>query len=122
MLQTSAIIKVPKNMVKCLNEWISINQGVDRLVKEHMSPFLNPLQFVYHLNHSTDDVLHLSLELMEEQGNTHVQMLFVSLAGLIDLIDDDLSVTIYHSFKLTIAEEKTQWLSEDLWSQQLAGW
>lgn len=91
----ATIIPVPKKpTVTCLNEYrpvaltTIIMKCFERLVKGHITtvlpPALNPLQFAYRPNRSTEDTvsyaLHLSLEHLEKR-NSHVRMLFVDFSS-----------------------------------------
>lgn len=63
-------------------------KSVERLVKDHITSILplalDPLQFPYHPNHSSEDAispaLHLSFEHLEEK-NTHVRILFFNFSS-----------------------------------------
>lgn len=67
-------------------------KSFERLVKEHIisgpSPTLDPFQFTYRSNRSTEDaissVLHLSLTHLEE--NTHVRLLFLDFSSAFNTI------------------------------------
>lgn len=65
----------------------------ERLVKDHiistLPPGLDPHQFTYQLNCSTEDVissaLHLSLAHLEDK-NTHVRMLLANLSSAFNTV------------------------------------
>ncbi len=84
----SVIIPVPKNSKTLLPEWLSsscphINshEGFERLLKKHICTSipatLDPLQFAYRPNRSTDDaisqVLHSSLTHIDSKNGNYVQ-------------------------------------------------
>ncbi len=88
----SVIIPVPKNSKpSCLNDYrpvalTSIVMKVfERLVKKHIRfsilATLDPLQFAYHPNRSTDDaisqVLHSSLTHIDSKKGNYVRLLFI---------------------------------------------
>ena len=92
--KASAIIPVPKKpTVTTLNDYrpvaltLIIMKCLERLVKGHITsilpPSLDPLQFAYCPNHSTEDAispaLHLALEHLENKS-TLVQILFVDFS------------------------------------------
>ncbi len=92
----SVIIPVPKNnKPSCLNDYrpvalTSIVMKVfERLVKNHICSSipvtLDPLQFAYHPNRSTDDtishVLHSSLTQIDSKNGNYVRLLFIDYSS-----------------------------------------
>ncbi len=107
----SVIIPVPKNnKPSCLNDYrpvalTSIVMKVfERLVKKHICfsipVMLDPLQFAYHSNRSTDDaishVLHSSLTHIDSKKGNYVRLLFIDYSSAFNTI-----VPIKFAFKLT---------------------
>ncbi|KAI4874533.1 hypothetical protein NFI96_008031 [Prochilodus magdalenae] len=99
-LKPTTIIPVPKkSSVSCLNNYCSvalipiIMKCFERLVMRHIKtllpPSLDPLQFVYRPNRSTDNAisttLHLSLTHLDNR-DTHVQMLFIDFSSAFSTI------------------------------------
>ncbi len=87
----STIVPIPKkNKITCLNDWRPValtpifSKCFEKLVREHICSVLpaslDPLQFAYRSNRSTDDAiaftLHTALSHLENK-NTYVRMLFV---------------------------------------------
>ncbi len=87
----STIVPIPKkNLITCLNDWRPValtpifSKCFEKLVREHICSVLpaslDPLQFAYRSNRSTDDAiaftLHTALSHLENK-NTYVRMLFV---------------------------------------------
>ncbi len=87
----STIVPIPKkNKITCLNDWRPValtsifSKCFEKLVREHICSVLpaslDPLQFAYRSNSSTDDpiafTLHTALSHLENK-NTYVRMLFV---------------------------------------------
>ncbi|KAK3557133.1 hypothetical protein QTP70_024738, partial [Hemibagrus guttatus] len=98
--QTKTIVPVPKkSTVSCLNDYrpVALTPTVmkcfERLVMRHIKtqlpPSLDPLQFVYRPNRSTDDVLttthHLSLTHLDNK-DTYVRMLFIDFSSAFNTI------------------------------------
>ncbi|KAK1784517.1 hypothetical protein P4O66_023112 [Electrophorus voltai] len=98
--KTTTIVPVPKKpMVSCLNDYHSVaftfiimkcfKKHVMRRIKIQLPPSLDPLQFTYRSNHSTDDAfsttLHLVLTHMAKKG-THVRMLFIDFSSAFNTI------------------------------------
>ncbi|KAK1804795.1 hypothetical protein P4O66_003640 [Electrophorus voltai] len=96
--KTTTIIPVPKKpMVSCLNHYCPVTltsiimKCFERLVMRHIKtqlpPSLDPLQFAYHSNRSTDDAisttLHLALTHLDKKG-TYVRMLFIDFSSAFD--------------------------------------
>ncbi len=107
----SVIIPVPKNnKPSCLNDYrpvalTSIVMKVfERFVKKHICfsipVMLDPLQFAYHSNRSTDDaishVLHSSLTHIDSKKGNYVRLLFIDYSSAFNTI-----VPIKFAFKLT---------------------
>ncbi|KAK3518527.1 hypothetical protein QTP70_001496 [Hemibagrus guttatus] len=99
-LKTTTIVSVPKqSTVSCLNDYrpVAVTPIVmkcfERLVMRHIKtqllPSLNPLQFVYRPNRSTDDAitttLHLSLTHLDNK-DTYVRMLFIDFTSTFNTI------------------------------------
>ncbi|KAK3539456.1 hypothetical protein QTP70_008511 [Hemibagrus guttatus] len=97
---TTTIMPVPKKSpVSCLNDYRPIAltpiimKCFERLVKRHIKnllpPSLDPMQFVYRPNRSTDDAisttLHLALTHLDNK-DTYVQMLFVDFRSAFNTI------------------------------------
>ncbi len=89
--KTSTIVPISKkNKITCLNDWRPValtpifSKCFEKLVREHICSVLpaslDPLQFAYRSNRSTDDAiaftLHTALSHLENK-NTYVRMLFV---------------------------------------------
>ena len=98
--KTSTIIPIPKKQkVTSLNDWRPIaltpiaSKCLESLVKGLLSPMLppnlDPLQFAYRANRSTEDaithVLHTALSHLESSG-TYVRMLFVDYSSAFNTI------------------------------------
>ncbi|KAK3510725.1 hypothetical protein QTP70_015979 [Hemibagrus guttatus] len=99
-LKITTIVPVPKkSTVSCLNDYLPIAltpivmKRFERLVMKHIKTqllsSLDPLQFAYHPNRSTDDAitttLHLSLTHLENK-DTYVQMLFIDFSSAFNTI------------------------------------
>ncbi len=97
----SVIIPVPKNSKpSCLNDYrpVALTSTVmkvfERLLKNHIcssSPVtLDPLQFAYRLNRSTDDtisqVLHSSLTHIDSKNGNHDRLLFTDYSSAFNTI------------------------------------
>ena len=96
----ATIIPVPKKpSVSCLNDYrpVALTSVVmkcfERLVKDHitscLSPALDPLQFAYRPNRSTDDAVALALNTALshlDQNNTYVRMLFIDFSSAFNTI------------------------------------
>ncbi|KAK1791630.1 hypothetical protein P4O66_013631, partial [Electrophorus voltai] len=98
--KTTTIVPVPKKpTVSCLNDYCPISlksiilKCFERLVMRHIKtqllPFLDPLQFTYRSNRSTDDAisttLHLALTHLDKKG-TYVRMLFIDFSSAFNTI------------------------------------
>ncbi len=96
----STIVPIPKkNKITCLNDWRPVAQTpifskfFEKLVREHICSVLpaslDPLQFAYRSNRSTDDAiaftLHTALSHLENK-NTYVRMLFVDYSSAFNTI------------------------------------
>ncbi len=96
----STIVPIPKkNKITCLNDWRPValtpifSKCFEKLVIEHICSVLpaslDPLQFAYRSNHSTDDAiaftLHTALFHLENK-NTYVRMLFVDYSSAFNTI------------------------------------
>ncbi len=96
----STIVPIPKkNKITCLNDWRPINltpifsKCFEKLLREHICSVLpaslDPLQFAYHSNRSTDDAiaftLHTALSHLENK-NTYVRMQFVDYSSAFNTI------------------------------------
>ncbi len=96
----STIVPIPKkNKITCLNDWRPValtpifSKCFEKLVRVHFSSVLpaslDPLQFAYHSNRSTDDAiaftLHTALSHLENK-NTYVRMLFVDYSSAFNTI------------------------------------
>ncbi len=96
----STIVPIPKkNKITCLNDWRPIaltpifSKCFEKLVREHICSVLpaslDPLQFAYRSNRSTDDAiaftLHTALSHLENK-NTYVRMLFVDYSSAFNTI------------------------------------
>ena len=92
----SVIVPVPKNASPaCLNDYrpVALTSEVmkcfERLVKKHICAFLprnmDPLQFAYRPNRSTDDavsqVLHTALSHLDSQKGGYARMLFIDFSS-----------------------------------------
>ncbi len=91
----STIVPIPKkNKITCLNDWRPValtpifSKCFEKLVREHICSVLpaslDPLQFAYRSNRSTDDAiaftLHTALSHLENK-NTYVRMLLVDYSA-----------------------------------------
>ncbi|KAK1802693.1 hypothetical protein P4O66_021191 [Electrophorus voltai] len=98
--KTTTIVPVPKkNTVSCLNDYRPValtsiimkcfKKLVIRHIKTQLPPSLDPLQFVYRSNCSTDDAvsttLHLALTHLDKKG-TYVRMLFIDFSSAFNTI------------------------------------
>ncbi|KAK1784346.1 hypothetical protein P4O66_003511 [Electrophorus voltai] len=98
--KTTTIVPVPKKpMVSCLNDYRPIaltsiimkcfERLIMRHIKTQLPPSLDPLQFAYRPNRSTDDAisttLHLALTHLEKKG-TYIRMLFIDFSSAINTI------------------------------------
>ncbi len=96
----STIVPIPKkNKITCLNDWRPValtpifSKCFEKLVREHICSVLpaslDPLQFAYRSNRSTDDAiaftLHTALSHLENK-NTYVRMLFVDYSSAFNTI------------------------------------
>ncbi len=96
----STIVPIPKkNKITCLNDWRPIaltpifSKCFEKLVREHICSVLpaslDPLQFAYSNNRSTDDAnaftLHTALSHLENK-NTYVRMLFMDYSSAFNTI------------------------------------
>ncbi len=96
----STIVPIPKkNKITCLNDWRSValtpifSKCFENLIREHICSVLpaslDPLQFAYRSNRSTDDdiafTLHTALSHLENK-NTYVRMLFVDYSSAFNTI------------------------------------
>ncbi|KAK3572675.1 hypothetical protein QTP86_004023 [Hemibagrus guttatus] len=99
-LKTTTIVPVPKkSTVSCLNDYLPIAltpivmKCFERLVMRHIQtqlpPTLDPLQFAYRPNRSTDDAitttLHLSLTHLDNKDK-YVRMLFIDFNSAFNTI------------------------------------
>ncbi|KAK3530008.1 hypothetical protein QTP86_009388 [Hemibagrus guttatus] len=98
--KTTTIVPVPKkSTVSCLNDYHLValtpivmkcfERLVIRHIKTQLPPSLDPLQFAYRPNRSTDDTitttLHLSLTHLDNK-DTYVQMLFIDFSSAFSTI------------------------------------
>ncbi|KAK1796807.1 hypothetical protein P4O66_000875 [Electrophorus voltai] len=98
--KTTTIVPVPKKpMVSCLNDYRPIaltsiimkcfQRLVMRHIKTQLPPSLDPLQFAYRSNRSTDDaistILHLALTHLDKKG-TYVRMPFIDFSSAFNTI------------------------------------
>ncbi|KAK1795791.1 hypothetical protein P4O66_008944, partial [Electrophorus voltai] len=98
--KTTTIVPVPKKpTVSCLNDYRPfaltsiIMKCFKRLIMRHIKtqlpPSLDPLQFAYRSNRSTDDAisttLHLALTHLDKKG-TYVRMLFIDFSSAFNTI------------------------------------
>ncbi len=96
----STILPIPKkNKITCLNDWRPValtsifSKCFEKLVREHICSVLpaslDPLQFAYRSNRSTDDAmafrLHTALSHLENK-NTYVRMLFMDYSSAFNTI------------------------------------
>ncbi len=96
----SIIVPIPKkNKITCLNDWRPValtpifSKCFEKLVRDYICSVLpaslDPLQFAYRSNHSTDDAiaftLHTTLSHLENK-NTYVRMLFVDYSSAFNTI------------------------------------
>ncbi|KAK1804857.1 hypothetical protein P4O66_019115, partial [Electrophorus voltai] len=98
--KTTTIVPVLKKpTVSCLNDYRPIaltsiimkcfERLIMRHIKTQLPPYLDPLQFAYRPNRSTDDAisttLHLALTHLEKKG-TYVRMLFIDFSSAFNTI------------------------------------
>ncbi len=96
----STIVPIPKkNKITCLNDWRPValtpifSKCFEKLIRDHICSVLpaslDPLQFAYRRNRSTDDAiaftLHTALSHLENK-NTYVRMLFVDYSSAFNTI------------------------------------
>ncbi|XP_051521146.1 sialidase-4 isoform X1 [Myxocyprinus asiaticus] len=96
----ATIVPVPKqSKITCLNDWCPvalthiISKCFERLIRDYicsvLPPSLDPLQFAYHSNSSTDDAIastiHTALSHLEKR-NTYVRILFVDYSSAFNTI------------------------------------
>ncbi len=96
----STIVPIPKkNKITCLNDWSPValtpifSKCFEKLVRDYICSVLpaslDPLQFAYRSNRSTDDAiaftLHTALSHLENK-NTYVRMLFVDYSSAFNTI------------------------------------
>ncbi len=96
----STIVPIPKkNKITCLNDWRPValtpifSKCFEKLIRDHICSVLpaslDPLQFAYRSNHSTDDAiaftLHTALSHLENK-NAYVRMLFVDYSSAFNTI------------------------------------
>ncbi len=96
----SIIVPIPKkNLITCLNDWRPValtpifSKCFEKLVRDYICSVLpaslDPLQFAYRSNRSTDDAiaftLHTALSHLENK-NTYVRMLFVDYSSAFNTI------------------------------------
>ncbi len=99
-LKKSTIVAIPKkNKITCLNDWRPValtptfSKCFEKLVREHICSVLpaslDPLEFAYRSNRSTDDAiafaLHTGISHLENK-NTYVRMLFVDYSSAFNTI------------------------------------
>ncbi len=97
----STIVPIPKkNEITCLNDWSPValtpifSKCFEKLIRDHICSLLpaslDPLQFAYRSNRSTDDAiaftLHTALSHLENK-NTYVRMLFVDYSSEFNTIE-----------------------------------
>ncbi len=96
----STIVPIPKkNKITCLNDWRPValtpifSKCFEKLVREHICSVLpaslDPLQFAYRSNRSTDDAFAFTLRTALshlENKNTYVRMLFVDYSSAFNTI------------------------------------
>ncbi|KAK1805713.1 hypothetical protein P4O66_001979 [Electrophorus voltai] len=98
--KTTTIVPMPKKFkVSCLNDYSPValtsiimkcfKKLVMRHVKTQLPPSLDPLQFAYRSNHSTDNAIsttcHLALTYLDKKG-TYVRMLFIDFSSAFNTI------------------------------------
>ncbi|GAA6109013.1 uncharacterized protein LOC113663549 isoform X1, partial [Tachysurus ichikawai] len=100
-LKTTTIVPIrkKKSTVSCLNDYRPValtpivmkcfQKLVMRHIKTQLPPSLDPQQFAYHPNHSTDDAiataLHLALTHLDNK-DTYVRMLFIDFSSAFNTI------------------------------------
>ncbi len=96
----STIVPIPKkNKITCLNDWRPIaltpifSKCFEKLVRDHICSVLpaslDPLQFAYRSNRSTDNAIAFTLHTAlshPENKNTYVRMLFVDYSSAFNTI------------------------------------
>ncbi len=100
MLKKSTIVPMPKkNKITCLNDWRPValtpifSKCFEKLIRDYICSVLpaslNPLQFAYRSNRSTDNAiaftLHTALSHLENK-NAYVRMLFVDYSSAFNTI------------------------------------
>ncbi|KAK3508324.1 hypothetical protein QTP70_021483 [Hemibagrus guttatus] len=89
-LKTTSIIPVSKKSpVSCLNDYHPVELTPMRHIKNLLPPSLDPIQFAYHPNCSTDDAisttLHLALTHLDNK-DTYVRMLCIDFSSAFNKI------------------------------------
>ncbi|KAK3539575.1 hypothetical protein QTP70_010270 [Hemibagrus guttatus] len=99
-LKTTTINPVPKKSpVSCLNDYRPValtpiimkcfERLVMKQIKDLLPPSLDPMQFAYHPNHSTDDVITTTLCLAlthRDNKDSYVRMLFIDFSSAFNTI------------------------------------
>ncbi len=97
MLQKSTIVPIPKkNKITCLNDWRPValtpifSKCFEKLVRDYICSVLpaslDPLQFAYRSDHSTDDAIAFTLLSPTWKIRTPVRMLFVDYSSAFNTI------------------------------------
>ena len=125
-LKTSTIIPVPKkNSVSCLNDYRPVAltsiamKCFEKLVRAHITsilpPDLDPYQFAYRANRSTEDAiataLHSTLNHLEQKG-TYARLLFVDYSSAFNTIIPDRLVSKLS--ELGVSSSICQWIKNFL--------
>uniref|UniRef100_A0A8C9VFB8 Reverse transcriptase domain-containing protein n=1 Tax=Scleropages formosus TaxID=113540 RepID=A0A8C9VFB8_SCLFO len=98
--KTSTIVPVPKqSKITCLNDWRPValtsivSKCLERLIRDYICSLLpaslDPLQFAYRNNRSTDDAIAFTLHTVLshlEKKNTYVRMLFIDYSSAFNTI------------------------------------
>ena len=122
----STIIPVPKKpSIKELNDYrpVALTSVVmktfERLVMSHLKiitdPLLDPLQFAYRANRSTDDAVNMALHYILqhlESPRTYVRVLFVDFSSAFNTIIPDILLTKLS--QLVVPEHTCKWITSFL--------
>ena len=102
---------MPKNAkVTCLNDYRPIAltsiaiKCFERLVRPHINTIipdtLDPLQFAYRPNRSTDDAISIALNTALDKRNTYVRMLFIDYSSAFNTIVPSKLITMIRNMGL----------------------
>lgn len=129
----TTIIPVPKkSSVNCLNDYRPVAltsvamKCFERLIKTHITSLpavLDPLQFAYKSNRSTDDAIALALNTALthlEHNNTYVRMIFIDYSSAFNTIIP--SRLVMKLQDLNLNPSLCRWILNSLTDHKLYGW